>query len=48
MNKHGLFNIDWRLTEPPKAGPEQLDLSFLFDIGAEQSRCSLPNDTPNY
>lgn len=48
MNKTGNFSLDWRLTDDPLIHDGFMDLSILFDIGAEDATCTVPHDKHNY
>ena len=41
FDKSGEFNVDWRLTGPPKIHSNVIDFDFFFDVGPLQNHCTM-------
>jgi hypothetical protein len=41
LEKHGSFNLDWRLTSAPKIHDNVIDFDFFFDFGPEGNHCAM-------
>ena len=48
LGKNSTFNVNWRMTADPDIHDNVLDLSLLFDIGPDTSRCLEDDFTHDY
>lgn len=48
FDKRGEFNVDWRMTGPPKIHNNVMDLDFFFDIGPLMNHCTMQQAPHEY